>query len=155
MKTIGSNMKAHKALLLVLILPLLVSGCANMSRTATVEVNRNEVVSPQSNVLMPALAGDLFRDVAKQLGFVVDPVQAGQGSMLYTAHAPKTNSTNQPYLTLWIDDKQVNFISNIYGTLQDFAAATNAANLFQQELGKRGIQYNFFSGKRLYQDSIF
>jgi hypothetical protein len=148
-------MKAHHALLLVAILPLLAGGCANMSRTATVEVNRNEVVSPQSNVLTPALAGYLFRDVARQLGFVVDPVPVGQDLILYTAHAPEKNSMNQPYLTLWIDDKRVNFISNIYGTVQDFAAATNAAGLFQQELDRRGIQYSVFTGKRLYQDSLF
>ena len=148
-------MNTHVTRWLFVVLPLLASGCADMSRSAFVEANRTEMASSQSNGLTSALAGDIFGDVAKHLGFVVDPVQDGHGSILYSAHAPGTHPTNRIYLTLWIDDKQVLFQSNIYGTVQDFAAATNAAALFQQELDKRRIQNKVSTGKRLYQDSLF
>ncbi|HVU28474.1 MAG TPA: hypothetical protein VHG71_12155 [Verrucomicrobiae bacterium] len=148
-------MKAHNAFLLVVFLSFLATGCADMSRSAFVETPRIEIISSQSNGLTSAVAGDLFRDVAKKLKFVVDPVQDEHDFILYSAHAPETNPTNRTFLALWIDNKRVLFQSNIYGTLQDFAAATNASSLFQQELDKRGIQYKVSTRKKLYQDGLF
>jgi hypothetical protein len=144
-----------KALVLAVVLPLLASGCAvDMFRTAAVNVARLEVASFQSNGLTSVLAGDLFRNVANQLGFIVKgPIKLSQFSnysVEYTADVPVAEPKNNISLAMLIDEKQISFVANVYGTKEDFATATNAASLFQRELDKRGIQYKVFYGKRMY-----
>jgi hypothetical protein len=110
-----------------------------------VDADRIEVESPQSKGLTPTQAADIFRDVANQLGFVVDPVQTGV-FVQYTAHAPDTRRTNSPFLSMQIHDKQINFVSNLYrqDASEDFVAAENAASLYEQELDKRHIEYRVY-----------
>ena len=131
------------ALILAVLFSLLVCGCAfqSIQRLVEIDATRTEVDSPQSNGLTSTLATNLFHDVANQLGFAVDPVQAGHGFIQYTAHAPSVGPTNQTYLTMMVTDKEINFVSDINGTAQDFTSAKNAAALFEQELDKRHIKY--------------
>jgi hypothetical protein len=111
-----------------------------------VDADRIEVESPQSKGLTPTQAADIFRDVANRLGFVVDPVQDDRGMIQYTAHVPDRRQINNPYLTLWIDSKQVSFISDLYraDASENFFAAEDAASLYRQELDKRHIEYRVY-----------
>jgi hypothetical protein len=88
------------------------------------------------------------------LGFIVKgPIKLSQFSnysVEYTADVPVAEPKNNISLAMLIDEKQISFVANVYGTKEDFATATNAASLFQRELDKRGIQYKVFYGKRMY-----
>jgi apolipoprotein N-acyltransferase len=132
-----------KTLLSTVALALLICGCAYHQVFVEVDAKRIEVESSQFNGPTATQAADAFRAVADELGFQVDPVQTNAAAILYTAHAPDKNRINSPSLSLWIDDKQISFVSNLYrnDASENFAAAENAAILFERELDKRHIGY--------------
>ena len=130
----------------------LVAGCAmNMFRAASVTIN---LAPNQSLERTSAFAGVMFRDVANQIGFVMDPVQSGT-IVVYTAHSPQAEPKNRTNLIMIIDNRQIIFAGNIYGTKEDFSTATNAVALFEWELDKRHISYRSFTAKSIEQGSPF
>ena len=136
-------------LLLAGILALLACGCS-MPRYVEVRAPRIQAESPQPNGLTAALAADLFRDVATQLGFVVvGPIQVSTNLFEYSARAPGKRPENKTSLTMWVDNKQIRFESGIVGYAKDLDAAQKVAALFEQALDKRGISYKLSSGKMI------
>jgi hypothetical protein len=137
---------------------LLSAGCAmDMYRTASVRIE----MSPHQPIEQTSvLAGDLFSNVADQFGFIVKgPTKLGiyatNYSILYTANAAKSGQKGAPDLSVLVDDKQIEFIASVYGSKENFAIATNAATLFEQECSKRQIQYKTFTGKAMIQGGLF
>ena len=132
-------------------LSLLASSCV-MDRQIEVSVSRIEVGVSNHNRLPPAVAESVFRDVADQLKFVVEgPVPDSQANWLVlSARPPEKYPVDKPVLDLWIDDKNISFRSNIYGTKEDFVAAQKAAMLFEQALDKLGIQYKIYTRKTMF-----
>ena len=121
-----------------------------MPRHVEVRAARIQVEAPQSNGLTAALAADIFRDVATQLGFVVlGPIQVSTNLFEYSARAPAKRPENKTSLTLWVDNKQISFLSSIYGYAKDLDAAQKVAALFEQALDKRGISYKVSSWKAI------
>jgi len=122
-----------------------------MPRHVEVRAARIQVKAPQSSGLTTELAADIFRDVAAQLGFVVERrlhVSTNQ-FVQYSARAPGKRPANKTTLILWVDNKQIIFLSSIYGYAKDLDAAQRAAALFEQALDKRGISYKVSSWKAI------
>jgi hypothetical protein len=124
-------------------------GCAvvQMYRNVTVETTRLQAESGMSNGLTPTLAVDLFRDVANQLGFVMEgPKQVSGTRFEYSADAPGKRPIDKTSLIIDVDDKRIRFSSSIYGTTKEFFTAQRAAALFEQKLDARGIRYKVREG---------
>src|SRR5437899_1088615 len=139
-------MTLRASLLLVASLPLLAGGCASIPTYRVVEVSavRIEAESPRTEGLPAALAVDLFRDVANRLGFVVNgPHQDPRTPMVvvYGAHATREKPVRSVFVTLFMNGKRISFLSSLDGTTAEFAAAQNAAKLFQEALDERNIKY--------------
>jgi hypothetical protein len=88
--------------------------------------------------------------VAAQLGFVVvGPIQVSTNLFEYSAHAPGNRPENKATLIMWVDNKQISFLSSVYGYARDLDAAQKVAALFEQALDKRGISYKVSSWKAI------
>jgi hypothetical protein len=136
-------------MILAAVLLLLAGGCV-MDRTVELETARIEVESSTTNGLTPTLAVALFRDVANQLGFVVEgPIHTSSSEYEYSANAPEKRPRNRTWMVMWIDDKRIRFENAIHGTPEDFIAAQDAAALFKRALEKRGIRYEERIWKRV------
>ena len=132
--------------LLAASLLLLTDGCTSIPADRVVEVSttRIEAESPTSEGLPAPIAVHLFRDVANRLGFVVDgPHQDPRTPTLigYGAHAPGKKPVRRVLLTLMMHGKRISFLSSLYGTKEQFAAAQRAAELFQDALDERNTKY--------------
>jgi hypothetical protein len=136
----------EKILMFTVVLALLTVGCV-AHRIVEVDIARIEIDSTNSNDRTLMLAVDSFHDVANQLGFVVkgpiqDPRSSGES---FSASAPGEKIS----LDMMVDNKQINFISGVVGTKEDFIAAQKASTLFEQALDKRGVQYKAVTRKDL------
>lgn len=138
------------------VLALFVSGCETY-QSVILTTNRIEAGTSVTNGITHALAVDLFRNVADQIGFVVqNPVNnLNQNEIDYYAREPRKYPTNIIYsVSMRIENQQISFTSTIYGTKKDFLTAQKTAALFEQALERQNIQYNvstyvippFFSG---------
>jgi hypothetical protein len=133
---------------------LCVAGCAmDMDRVVDVETSRIKVESLQTNGITSVNAEIIFRDVANQLGFAVKEFQNPRNpdEPSFSAGAAGIAPKNKCSLAMSIEDKQVIFVSRIYGSKEDFVDAQTAAALYEHELDQRGIQYKVSTGKRMYQ----
>jgi hypothetical protein len=137
------NMKMVFIVVVLGALSLFVSGCETY-RSVILTTNRIEVESSVTNGITPALAVDLFLNVANQIGFVVGKPVNDPNSHEVDYYARESNKypTNTIYsLSMRIESQQISFTSTIHGTKEDFSTAQKTAALFEQALDRQGIQY--------------
>jgi hypothetical protein len=98
-----------------------------------------------TNGITPALAVDLFRNVADQIGFIVQGpfnYYYSQNETNYYGGEGRKNTTNILYsVNMRIKNSEISFTSTIYGTKKDFLTAQKTAALFEQALDRQNIQY--------------
>jgi hypothetical protein len=100
-------------------------------------VPRIEIDGSSTNGLTTAEALEMFRIVASQRGLSIKgPIQVSKDMFEYATVTPSEAS-----LTLWVDDRKVEFEVSIYGTSKDLSKAFKVAQLFKDELDKRHVPY--------------
>ena len=103
--------------------------------------------APNAKGLTKPVAVSLYRDAAKQLGFVVEGPHQDQRMwhVSYVARSPEWPKVSGPSLNLLIYNNNISFISTIYGTKKDLPAAQRVAAVVEQALDQRGVRYEVFT----------
>ena len=123
-----------------------------MDRLVEVRTERLQVETTSSAELSPSSAVALFRDIARQLGFVVSgPIQGPRTvEVVYSARASGRRSEDRTRIVIIIHDKRILFVARIYGSREDFSATQRASELYKQALDKQHIHYKVSIRKSMF-----
>jgi hypothetical protein len=140
MMDMGHHMRLPNALILAVLLSLLAGGCL-VERVVEVDV-ATAIATSASNGLTATDAKEIFRNVADQLGLVVEgpvPQPRGAHSIQYVTRRSNRSNKCRAVFSLFISGKYIIFYS--YSVSTNYSEARRYAALYERELDKRGIHY--------------
>lgn len=133
-------------LLLALLAPALICGCASLptNRVVDIELAPVKADDPSHHSLSVSDATNLFLSVAEHLGYVVDGPHLDPRTpefIVYGAHPTPGKGVPMVFLTLLADGPRIDFLASMDATMKEFVAAQSDAKLFQDALDQRGVRY--------------